>query len=178
MPNIVKDYLEQAHQMEREAFIVRYPDPFLIRGKDESGADPRNEYCSTLKLEVNQETKEVRIAPLPPSPTDVVLPVRKTDKNSLAGKILVGRTDTNDIVVSHMTVSKHHAFFRFDSDTKRFSLTDTDSTNGTRLNSQIVPAKQSKLLRDGDQVAFGDTTFSFYTSDGFYDLLRSLSALR
>ena len=34
-----------------------------------------------------------------------------------------------------------------------------------------------RYLSDGDQVAFGDARFTFYTPGGFYDLLTSLSVL-
>ena len=34
------------------------------------------------------------------------------------------------------------------------------------------------FLGDGDQVCFGEACFTFYSSGGFHDLLRSLSVLR
>jgi pSer/pThr/pTyr-binding forkhead associated (FHA) protein len=174
----VKDFVEQARQQDREAFVSANPDPFLIQRPTEKGVDPRNEYCSTLKFQFDHKTQEVRIDPTPPSPLDVVVVLKKSDRNTFAGKVLVGRTETNDVVVPHLTVSKHHAFFRFDPEAGRHTLTDTDSTNGTRLNGQTVASKQSRFLGDGDQVCFGEACFTFYSSGGFHDLLRSLSVLR
>jgi pSer/pThr/pTyr-binding forkhead associated (FHA) protein len=178
MPSIVKEYLEQAHNLDRENFVARNPVPFLIRQKEIQGVDPRNEYRSTLKFKVDQETKEVRLEPLPPSPTDTVIPLQKTSHDSFASKILVGRTETNDIPIPHLTVSKHHAFFQLDDEANRYSITDTGSTNGTKLNGQPIAPKGARYLADGDQISFGDVCFTYYTPGGFYDLLRSLSILR
>jgi pSer/pThr/pTyr-binding forkhead associated (FHA) protein len=178
MAPIVKDYLEQAHSMDRETFVARNPVPVLIRQKELTTGDPRNEYRSTLKFKVDQETKEVRLEPLPPSPTDSVTPLIKVSSDSFADKILVGRTESNDIPIPHLTVSKHHAFFQSDQEANRYSVTDTGSTNGTKLNAQPIAPKEARYLTDGDQIAFGDINFTYYTPGGLYDLLRSLSILR
>ena len=45
------------------------------------------------------------------------------------------------------------------------------------LNQQYIEPKEARYLSDGDRVAFGDAHFVYYTPGGFYDLLRSLSAL-
>ena len=178
MAPIVKEYLEQAHNLDRETFVARNPFPVLIRQKELTTGDPRNEYRSTLKFKVDQETKEVRLEPLPPSPTDSVIPLQKASSDSFADKILVGRTETNDIPIPHLTVSKHHAFFQSDQEANRYSITDTGSTNGTKLNAQPIAPKEARYLADGDQLAFGDVCFTYYTPEGLYDLLQSLSILR
>ncbi|MBW1811331.1 MAG: FHA domain-containing protein [Deltaproteobacteria bacterium] len=174
----ISQYLQQAHSLDRDTFVANNAEPFLVRQKENETVDPRNEYRSTLKLRIDTERKEVRIEPRPPWPTDLVIPLAKTDRNSFSAKVLVGRTETNDIVIPHLTVSKHHAFFSDDPDAKRSTVTDTGSTNGTKLNGQRIEAKKARYLTDGDQIAFGDILFTFYTPGGFYDLLRSLSALR
>ncbi len=173
----VKDFLDDARSLEREAFISRYPEACLVPRTAEGGGDPRREYSSTLKLEINPKTQEVRVAPMPPAPTDAVIPLKKGDRSDFAGKILVGRTETNDVVVSDLTVSKHHAFFRWENE-DACVLMDTESTNGTRVNGALLEARKARRLYDGDEVAFGDMKFTFYTAGGFYDLLRSLSAIR
>ncbi|HUU02378.1 MAG TPA: FHA domain-containing protein [Myxococcota bacterium] len=175
---IVKEYLQQAHTLQRDAFVAIHPEPVLIRQKDVESMDPRNEYRSTLKMKVDPIKKEVRVEPFPPSPTDSVFPLGKSERNTFASKVLVGRTETNDLVIQHLTVSKHHAYFRIDPDSSLCELVDTDSTNGTKLNGQTVAPKNPRELADGDQLSFGDMRFTFYTAGGFFDLLRSLSALR
>jgi pSer/pThr/pTyr-binding forkhead associated (FHA) protein len=176
--SVVKEYLQQAHSLDRDTFVDRNPEPFLVRQQKDESIDPRNEYRSTLKMKVDRERQVVRIEPLPPSPNDSVIPLDKTERNSFASKVLVGRTETNDIVIPHLTVSKHHAFFARDGETLVYSVTDTGSTNGSKLNGQALAPKEPHALTDGDQVSFGDIKFVYYSPGGFYDLLCSLSALR
>lgn len=177
MSTTIKDYLDQARRLDRDAFLDLHPTPVLIHCARSQSLAPRDEYGSTLRMRIDPDTKEFRVD-RPPTPMDQVEKLAKSDRNSFASKILVGRTETNDLVVSHMTVSKHHAFFAFDQTTGAASLTDTGSTNGTQINGQELPARESRELTDGDQVAFGDIEFVYYSPSGLYELLNSLSALR
>ncbi len=176
MASYIKDYVELARQVDKETFIQRHPYPFLIHRTQEQSLAPRDEYGSTLRMRKDPQTKQWRVEPIPPAPMDQVEVIKKSQRNSVAGKILVGRTETNDLVVTHMTVSKHHAFFTIDS-TGTTVVTDTGSTNGTTLQGQQLTAREPKTLTDGDQLAFGDIAFLFYSPAAFYDLLRSISAM-
>jgi hypothetical protein len=178
MPSDIKDHFELARKLERDAFLARFPHPVLIRRSQNTSLAPREEYGSTLKMRIDRAKKTYRVDPSPPAALDKVTAIAKSDRNSFANKVLVGRTETNDLVVSHMTVSKHHAFFQVDELTGALSLTDTDSTNGTQLNGQVLEARQPQLLSDGDQVAFGDMEYTFYTAEGFFELLQSFPVLR
>ncbi len=177
MPSQIKDYLQSAHQLDRDAFVERHPHAVLVQRSDSNATDPRNEYRSTLKMRIDPKTKEVRVEPIPPSPLDRVIELTKTAADSFPEKVLVGRTETNDIALADLTVSKHHAFFKADEDAGRVLLTDTGSTNGTQVNGQPLPARQSRYLHDGDQLSFGDVRFIFFSAEAFFDLLGSLSVL-
>ena len=178
MSATIKDYLDRARHLDLDTFVAQYPSPVLIHCARSQSLAPRDEYGSTLRMRIDPDSKEFRIETRPPAPMDQVETLVKSDRNSFASKILVGRTETNDLVVSHMTVSKHHAFFTFDPDNQAASLTDTGSTNGTLVNGQELSARDSRELSDGDQVAFGDIEFVYYSAAGLYELLNSLSALR
>ena len=174
---IVNEYLAAARSMDAEQFVERFENPVLVQqGKADLG-DPRNEYRSTLKMRIDHERGEVQIETSAPGPEDLVLEVKKSDRNSVQGKILVGRTETNDIPIPDITVSKHHAFIRIDENGDCW-LSDAGSTNGTKLNGRPLAQGFSRQLRDGDQLIFGEVPFVFYTPSGFYELLRSLSVLR
>lgn len=176
MASYIKDFIALAREVDKETFVARHPNPFLIHRTQEQSLAPRDEYGSTLRMRKDPESKEWRVEPIPPAPMDQVEVLKKSQRNSVAGKILVGRTETNDVVVTHMTVSKHHAFFSSDAQ-GAIVVTDTGSTNGTRLNGQPLTAREPRALSDGDQLAFGDITFLFYSPTAFYDLLRSISAM-
>jgi len=65
--------------------------------------------------------------------------------------VLVGRSDTADVVIDEPTVSSHHClFFRRDG---RWYVRDTASKNGTFVNGQRVTG--ALALSDGDRIALG-----------------------
>lgn len=66
-------------------------------------------------------------------------------------ELVIGRQVDCDVVVSHPTVSRHHARLIFRDG--GWILQDLGSTNGTRLNGQRVGRCR---LRPGDQLALGD----------------------
>jgi len=66
----------------------------------------------------------------------------------------IGRVPDNDIVVPHLSVSRHHA--ELHTTPGGYRIVDLDSHNGTFVNEQRVSAAS---LAEGDTVGFGDTTF-------------------
>lgn len=67
-------------------------------------------------------------------------------------KISVGRADGNDIVIDDISVSSSHAEL-IRQNSGNFLLTDLDSTNGTRVNDEVV---SEAYLEDGDMARFGN----------------------
>lgn len=57
-------------------------------------------------------------------------------------------------------VSRRHARLLRDNDT--LYLMDLNSTNGTRLNGEVLPASVEKQLRDGDEVTLGRLKVSVF----------------
>ena len=94
--------------------------------------------------------------------------VRTFDLN---GSSTIGRDGTNDIVVKHPTVSRHHA--RIDSDNGRYFLTDFSSRNGTRVNGRAI--RPNEPLADGARLRIGHIRAWFYVQMP-NKLPRSLSA--
>jgi cytochrome P450/NADPH-cytochrome P450 reductase len=66
----------------------------------------------------------------------------------------IGRSPDSDMVVSHLSVSSHHAELR--TVPGGYRVIDLGSHNGTYVNEQRVA---DALLAEGDMVGFGDTTF-------------------
>ncbi|HZQ34336.1 MAG TPA: ABC transporter transmembrane domain-containing protein, partial [Dehalococcoidia bacterium] len=69
----------------------------------------------------------------------------------------IGRNPNNDIVLPDRRVSGFHARIERDA-AGRFVLTDSGSTNGTRINGQPVTSAE---LRDGDVIQLGGTTLTY-----------------
>jgi hypothetical protein len=75
----------------------------------------------------------------------------------------IGRSPNNDIVVSDLGVSKHHAELRRSPD-GRYSIIDLGSHGGTYVNGTRVYQAE---LTVGDLISIGHTTFKLY-SGGLY----------
>ena len=73
--------------------------------------------------------------------------------------VSVGRQNDCTIVLGDPNVSRHHAEVRPSGD--GFIVADLGSTNGTKVNGSRVAEQQ---LRDGDEVAFGNTVMHFQAS--------------
>lgn len=71
-----------------------------------------------------------------------------------AGRISVGRTSANDLVIDDVSVSKIHASVVIDAEGK-LSVADTGSTNGTFINGERIPYGKALPIGDGDRVKFG-----------------------
>src|SRR5437870_7508193 len=64
--------------------------------------------------------------------------------------VTIGREEGNVLRLNDERVSRYHAKVQIDSED--FILTDLESTNGTRVNGNVV---QIRRLRFGDRVAVG-----------------------
>lgn len=70
--------------------------------------------------------------------------------------VTIGRTSTNDVVLSDPNVSRHHAELRREGDA--WMLVDLGSTNGTLVNDK--PARSHELSH-GDRLRFGTSELIF-----------------
>jgi hypothetical protein len=70
--------------------------------------------------------------------------------------VFIGRTQSNQIVIDHSTVSAQHALLLRVGDS--YWLKDLNSTNGTQINGVFVTEAQ---LKDGDTIRFGSVTAVF-----------------
>jgi hypothetical protein len=68
----------------------------------------------------------------------------------------IGRGDDNDVVLADPSVSRAHA--EIETDAAGPLVRDLESTNGTAVNGRRIRAER---LRDGDELAFGNTRMRF-----------------
>ena len=68
------------------------------------------------------------------------------------GVTMIGRAETNDIVVRETRVSRQHAVIRGQRD--GYWIQDLSSSNGTFVNGQEVHA-EGRRLRHGDRIGLG-----------------------
>ncbi|MEO8358997.1 MAG: FHA domain-containing protein [Vicinamibacteria bacterium] len=75
---------------------------------------------------------------------------------NLVSNVTIGRAADNDIVLSEDKTSSHHC--RLEKHGVSFRLIDLGSTNKSWVNGE---AKEHVVLRNGDKILIGDTTFIF-----------------
>jgi pSer/pThr/pTyr-binding forkhead associated (FHA) protein len=71
--------------------------------------------------------------------------------------VLGKHRELTDFCVREETVSRMHA--RIDLEQDRYSVTDLNSTNGTRVNGRMLAANETTELADGDFLELGDTGY-------------------
>ncbi len=73
-------------------------------------------------------------------------------------QMIVGRTDENDIVINHRSISRNHAKLVREPDTGRYTISDLQSSNGVRVNGNDYGKVE---LRRGDVVDLGHVRLRF-----------------
>jgi serine/threonine protein kinase len=98
----------------------------------------------------------------PPTPTKTVLksPVGVTVLSNT--DVTIGRSSDNTYVLNDAQVSGHHAVIRRHG--QDYAITDLKSTNKTFVNGQVIPEHIAHVLKQGDNIRIGATTFE-YTND-------------
>ena len=77
----------------------------------------------------------------------------KRSGNPFPSFVSVGRAANNDIVLGIESVSNLHAYFTIVDDA--WQLTDHNSTNGTRLNGEVIEPSKATPVADMDELQFG-----------------------
>jgi hypothetical protein len=84
-----------------------------------------------------------------------VAPLRKRSfEESFRDRVSVGRAVDKDVVLRHPNVSKLHAWFELDEHGGVY-IADAESSNGTWLNHQRLPARELTQLNAGQHLRFG-----------------------
>ena len=163
----VQEYVDAARKMEREAFCQHIGVPVLVAVTPETGPTLQS---NPTKIKTVEEIEADHYRKQNLDPTAVVLEIRPTQEDA-QGRVSLGRSEDNDLVLNDDTVSSHHAIFT--SEDGQTAVEDQRSTNGSLINSGLLPPGWPIGLKDGDVVSFGDTSLAFFTSGGFYEALHA-----
>ncbi|KAF9585415.1 Kanadaptin [Lunasporangiospora selenospora] len=71
--------------------------------------------------------------------------------------LVIGRLPMCDIEMEHPSLSRYHAVIQFKSNGDCY-IYDMNSSHGTRLNKNRIPAGMHVTLKPGDQLKFGEST--------------------
>lgn len=84
-------------------------------------------------------------------------------------QMIIGRTDENDIVINHRSISRNHAKIVREPDTGRYTISDLQSSNGVRVNGQDYGKVE---LRRGDVIDLGHVRMRFVDAGEEYVFTR------
>lgn len=170
----LKDYKKNQTQLSREEFAKQFDHPWLVFDK-ELGSDGAKEMeFNTMCVQRGQLASLMGQSLMRTASSKVVKLVKK-GSNVFQGMINIGRAPNCDVVIDSPAVSKFHAYFAKDIMGGSQYLSDANSTNGTFVNNVKLEAHGKQNLSDGDTISFGrQVNLSFYTSEGYYDLLAQI----
>ena len=158
----------------RAEFAKRFSHPFLVVEKDQGPVQDEHHGYETVHVPPDQLARILQESLLRAASSRVIRLVKK-GTNNFSGMVNVGRTSNCDVMLDSPLISKFHAYFAKDSRAGAYCLSDANSTNGTFINNAKLKPKEKKILSDGDRISFSrQVTFSYYTAEGFYDLLAQI----
>jgi hypothetical protein len=178
----VAEFRQETAALAQDDFVACYEHPFLVRGRDlaanqvEATSLPAQFRTSVMRIPTAKElaaSKEMRSSVREVGSWPVYV-VRKQARSVFSGRISIGRTATNDIRLDGQEISKFHAYFTWDDDRSAYYLSDAGTTNGTRVNHDLIPSGERTKLVDGDVIHIGPCTLYYYSPAGFYAYLKSL----
>jgi ABC transport system ATP-binding/permease protein len=86
--------------------------------------------------------------------------------------MVIGRTDDNDVVVNHRSISRHHA--RIVEEHGRYTIVDLQSSNGVRVNGEEYGKVE---LRRGDLIDLGHVRLRFVAAGEDFVFSRDASVV-
>jgi hypothetical protein len=143
----------------------------VLHGDVDDGDGSANAASGEATLMISEPSAQWRKSMLEPEPSalGLVFPIAKRPGTAF-DYISVGRTSNADIMLPLAQVSKFHAYFS-KVGANEWTVADGGSKNGTRVGSRRLEVRSPVPVRSGERVTFGPYTFSFYTPQGFIELV-------
>lgn len=99
--------------------------------------------------------------------------VRKVQAGPFSDTVLIGRSQTNDIVLPDTSVSKLHARIRAEGGA--LSLFDAGSSNGTFIGKERLVPDRAYPIKPGDHVMLGECVFQLFAPAALLDVLDRMA---
>ena len=169
-------YSQKMIEPSSSMFLEVQTRPVLLYSKSPDWLEDVWFQLKTTVIEFDQD-KQMRVAAeTGPQINDIeVIEIRKYSNSPPANTIRVGRDASNDIIFAHEAISTVHAHLIETESGDSFEIIDNNSTNGTRVNEEEIPALQNQILINLDQIQFGKVVRAIYlTPRGFSKFLQDL----
>jgi pSer/pThr/pTyr-binding forkhead associated (FHA) protein len=168
------DEFARSHaEQSRSEFVAAIREPHLVLWtelNDESDERPTAQFLTLSHPTRGQGAPEASI-----ERPRAVLPLKKREGgNAFSLMITIGRAPNNDLVLADRRVSKFHAYFRRVG--SGWTVSDANSTNGTRVDEVPVPAERSVALRSAARIILGGSVvLEFLEPDDLYERVATHS---
>jgi hypothetical protein len=169
---LVDDYLDQALEMKEDDFRAALPWGVLLCEPD-TVADlvgPPKPTQVEVDLEKAAMPRWQRGARVPGNEVYYVVPLLKRHGSAAHDRILIGRTDQNDVVIPHVSLSRSHATIGL---AEPIQLTDSGSRHGTWLGEQRLVAEQPVAIASGTRIRFGAVRTMYLSAVRFYEYCQA-----
>ncbi len=171
---------QKAQTIALEEFVAECPSPVLVGRWIIAGGLGRGAGGGTvehLHLDLIQgKVSDSRMMENRPLWQELYVPLLKSEHTVSDAPITIGRTTENDVFINDYTVSRNHAHFFIDPQTRSYCLVDNHSRNGTGIQGErLEPAEPTKLF-SGHMVDVGRLAFDFYSAIDFYHYLNDTDA--
>ena len=169
----INEFRSLANGETEQAFTARHPYPFLLCNLTPADQTARSFKTSFAKDgQARPNVGSIRVTPtMLGKPELRVAMLEKSTRNPYTDRIFVGRTPTNDIVVTHHSVSKSHAFFEC-LPGGQWHVTDNGSRNGTMVRGEAIAPNLRVRVFGETTIVFGYFPVVFIDSAALYALLK------
>jgi hypothetical protein len=160
-------------QLGREEFLAASAPAVLVRYRRDS--EGLGEGATTLTMELDTETVEETM----PHGKDFfrrneeanleVYPLAKKPGASFPDRITIGRTTNNDIVINEHSISRLHAYVRFDG--SGWVVADAGSKNGSWLGGAALEARKERKVPSRGVLRLGDVDVTFFLASDLFTVL-------
>ena len=178
----VKVFLDNTAELTHDEFCAQFAHPFLVgvpgvQALTETGFHTQDVTAMVAAIASGAVPAEAGLDTA--AMTDHrVYPIAKRPESPFPKMITVGRSHNNDIPLTHVRVSKLHAYFQQDPETGLWGVRDSGSTNGTRLNGKRLAHGNWVEMADQDLLGFADVTLTFFSPQSLYAYLPELRRVR
>ncbi len=169
-------YTQEMIEPTSSKFIEVHTRPVLLYSKSPGWLEDLWFPLKATLIEFNKDQPLLHPSQTRPQIDDIqIIEIRKYTSSPPANQINVGRDANNDIVFSHVSISKVHAHLVETVPGELYEIKDANSTNGTRVNEQELPPFQNQTLINFDHIEFGKAVRAVYlTPRGLYEFVQDL----
>jgi hypothetical protein len=170
----IDDFIEDALMLDETEFCARVPFGALLCEPDLSVGSAASARKAPTFVAV-EETADVipdwaRGARTPGNEVFFAAPLRKRPGLPHADRILIGRTDENDVVMPHASVSRAHGYILLG---QELVVVDAGSRHGTYARDERLLPNHPYPLVSGRRIRFGAVRTLYLAAPSFFRYCRA-----